>query len=61
MNPNGIKTILANGLSTFPIQSNPVFTNGLKSLPKIPPDCPNFYNFILADEVFAKTLQSFET
>ena len=61
VNPNGIKTIFAIGLSTFPIQSNPVFTNGLKNLPKNPPYCPIFDNFILADELFAKTLQSFET
>ena len=25
VNPNGIKTLLAKGLSTFPIKSNPVF------------------------------------
>ena len=39
VNPNGIKTLLANGLSTFPIKSNPVFSNGPESLPKNPPDC----------------------
>ena len=38
--PNGIKTLLANGLSTFPIKGNPVFSNGPKSLPKDPPGCP---------------------
>ena len=27
-NLNGIKTRLANGLSTFPIKGNPVFNNG---------------------------------
>ena len=31
-NPNGIKTLLANGLSTFPIKGNPVFGNGPKGL-----------------------------
>ena len=31
-NPNGIKTLLANGLITFFINGNPVFNNGPKSL-----------------------------
>ena len=39
VNPNGIKTLLANGLSTFPIKGNPVFSNGSKSLPTNPPNC----------------------
>ena len=40
LSPNGIKTFLANGLSTFPIKDNPVFSNGPKSLPKKNhPDC----------------------
>ena len=63
VNPNGIKTLSANGLSTIPFRAKPVFSNGLKSLPKIPPDCPIlcnwvFDNFILADEPFAKALQA---
>ena len=37
---NGIKTLLANGLSTFHIKGSPVFSNGPKSLPKNPPDYP---------------------
>ena len=58
--------LLANGFSTFPIKDNPVFSNGLKSLPKNPPDCPIlchwvFDNFILADERFEKALISLET
>ena len=58
--------LLANGLSTFPIKDNPVFSNGPKGLPKNPPVCPILYNwafdnFILADELFAKALGSFET
>ena len=44
VNPNGIKTLLANGLSTFPIKGNPVFSNGPKSHPRNPPDCPVLYN-----------------
>ena len=58
--------LLANGLSIFFIKENPVFSNGPKSLPTNPPDCPIlcnlvFDNFYLADEPFAKALQSFET
>ena len=37
--PNGIKMLLANGLSTFFIIGNPVFSNGSKSLRKNPPYC----------------------
>ena len=40
VNPNGIKTLLTNYLSTFLIKGNPGFSNGPKSLPKNPPDCP---------------------
>ena len=66
VNLNDIKALLANGLSTFFIKGNPVFSNGLKSLPKNSPDCPIlckwvFDNFILAEELFAKALASFET
>ena len=62
---NDIKTFLANGLSTFPTNGNPVFSNGPKSLTKIPPDCPILCNqvsdnFLLADEPFAKVLRSFK-
>ena len=62
----GIKTLLANGLSTFSIKGNPVFSNGPKSLPKNPPDCPIlckrvFDNFILAGKLFVKALRRFET
>ena len=39
VNPNKIKTLLANGLSTFPIKGSPVFSNGPKSLPKNLPNC----------------------
>ena len=42
VNPNGIKTLFANGLRTFPIKGNPVFDDGPKSLPKNLPDCPIF-------------------
>ena len=66
MHLNDIKTPLANGLSTFPIKYNPVFSNGPKGLPNYPPDCPilcnwAFDNFILADKSLAKDLRSLET
>ena len=44
VNPNDIKTFLANVLSTFSIKGNPVFSNGPKSLPENPPDCPMLCN-----------------
>ena len=37
-NSNGIKTLSDNGLSTFPIKGNPVFSNGPESIPKSCPD-----------------------
>ena len=63
VNPNGIETLLANGVSTFPIKSKPVFTNGPKSLRKSLLDCPFscswvFDSFILAEELFAKALRN---
>ena len=39
VNPNGIKTFLANSLIAFSINCNPVFSNGPRSLPRNPPDC----------------------
>ena len=39
VNPNGIKTLLANVLTTFFINGNPVFSNGTSNLPKNPPNC----------------------
>ena len=66
VNPNGIKTLLANSLNTFPIKLHPGFSNGLKILPKNPPDYPILRNWVfdnitLADELFAKVLRSFKT
>ena len=62
-NSNGIKTLLSNGFITFPITDNPVFNNGPKTLPKNPPVLCYwvFDNFVLAEELFAKALGSFET
>ena len=39
VNPNDIKTLLANVLITFPINGDPFYSNGPKS-PKNPRDCP---------------------
>ena len=39
VNANGIKTLLANGLSTFPINGNQVFSNSPKGLAKSLLDC----------------------
>ena len=55
--------LLANGLSTCPIKGNPVLSNGLKSLPKNPPDYHILCNWIfedfkLAQELFPKALVS---
>ena len=35
-----IKTLLANGLSTFPVKGNSVFSNAPESLPQNFSDCP---------------------
>ena len=40
INPNGIKTPLANSFGTFSIKGNPVFNSGPKSLPNNSRDCP---------------------
>ena len=66
VNPSGIKILLANGVSTFFINGRPTYINGPRNLPRNPPDCTIldryiFDNFILVDELFAKTLRSFET
>ena len=61
---NGIKTLLANDISAFPIKGKPFFSNSpSKRPPKNPPDCPIlcnwvFDNFILTEELFSKFLRS---
>ena len=65
-NPNGITTLLANGLKTSSIKGKPVFIHDPKRLPKNLPECPILFNwisdnFVLADEPFAKALQSLKT
>ena len=44
VNAKGIKTLLANGLITFFISGNLVFSNGPNNLPRNPPDCIIFDN-----------------
>ena len=44
VNPNSIKTLLANVLSTFFIKGEPVFSNVPKGLPKNPLDSPTSCN-----------------
>ena len=46
VNPNDIKTLLANGIITIFINVNPVFRNGAKILPKNPADCPTWCNCV---------------
>ena len=64
--PIGIKTLLANGLITVFRNSNPVFSNGPRSLATNPHDCTIlnnsvFYNLISVAELFAKDLRRFAT
>ena len=42
----GIKNLLANGLTTFFINGNPVFSNGPGNLLRNPPDCIIFNNWV---------------
>ena len=63
VNPNVIKKLFANGLSTFPIKDNPYFRNSPNILLQNPAGCPilcnwDFNNFELTKELFAKALQS---
>ena len=66
VDPDGIKIFLANCLTTFSINGNPVFSYGPRSLPRNPPDCiilDNwvFDNLISVDKWFAKALRRFAT
>ena len=66
VNPNGTKTLLANGLITLFINGNHILSNRPKSLPRNPADCiilDNcvFVNLISVDVWLAKALRRFET
>ena len=60
VNPNGIKMLLANGLSTFFIKGKSALSNGPKSLPRNSPDCPIlcnlvYDNFVLEEKIICKS------
>ena len=66
VNPKEIKTLLANGLITFFVSGNLVFSNGPRSVPRNPPDCIIlniwvFENLISVDHFSAKVLRIFAT
>ena len=66
VNPNGSKTLLANGLITLFIKGNPVLRNGPKSLQRNHPDSIifdnlDFDNLISVDAFLAKALRTFST
>ena len=66
VNPNEIKSLLANSAYTVFNNGKSVFSNGSKSRPKIPTDYTIldswvFYIFILAGKLLSKALQTFET
>ena len=46
VNPKGITTLLANGLVTFFINGNLVFSYGPRTLPRNPPDCIVLNNWV---------------
>ena len=46
VNPRVIKMLLANGLITFFINSNPIFSNGPNNLSRNPPDCIILDNWV---------------
>ena len=53
VNPNSIKTLLADGISVIFIKGETGLSNGPQSLPKSPPDytCLDSYVFISVDEL----------
>ena len=64
VNPNCIKTFLANDLVTFFIYTKPVYIDGIRSLPRNLPgwmilNICLFYNFTLAGKLFVS--QTFKT
>ena len=66
VNPNEIKTLLANGLIKFFINGKSAFSNGPRSLPRNPSGYAILDNWvfdilILVDDLLAKTLRRFPT
>ena len=65
-NPDGTETLSAIDLGTFSISNKPTFINVSRILPRNPADCANLdssvsNNFMVTDELFLKTLPTFET
>ena len=65
INPNGIKTLLANGVSIYLIKGKSVFSNSPTRLTRNPTDCPIFCNWVfdnfkLVEELFAKAWRRLE-
>ena len=63
--PSGIKIHSTNNLCTYFINGKPNFVN-IQNLPRNPLDCSVlessvFDNFVVANKLFAKALQSFRT
>ena len=63
--PNGIITLWGSYMSRFFINGKPTLINGLRSLPRNPPDWTILDsliidNFIVADEFLAKVQQSYK-
>lgn len=62
-NPNSIKHLLGNGLSTLFTNGKPIFGKGPRTLPRNPPYCTTldffwlYDNFMLKHKLFAKALQ----
>ena len=58
-NPNGNKTLLGNGISTFFINGKPAVSNGLRKF-KIPPSWPVIFLVVPFNKIslFSKTLLS---
>ena len=66
VNPNWIKTLLANALNTFFINGNPVFINGPRSLPGNRSNCIILDNWVFdslipVNDLLAKALPRFST
>ena len=53
VNPIGIRTILANVLSTFFNKDKPVFSNVLRSVPRNPPNRTFLDNWVVDNFIFA--------
>ena len=55
---NGIKTPLANGLTTFFINRKQVFSYGPRSLPRNPPNCTILDSLVFDNVILAELYRS---